>query len=77
VQRTIVLKGHVISSNTIRVDEPLPSKPRDVEVILRVPDEEAGDPRRIVDLLMTLPPGKRSKQDIDAQIDEGRGPWVG
>ncbi len=74
--RTIVLKGHVINSNTIRVEEPLPSR-SEVEVILRVPDEGSGDPARIAEFLRALPTGTRSKEDIDRQIDEGRGPWEG
>lgn len=71
--RTIVVKGHIVGSNTVHVEEPLPEAADDVHVVLRIADEADGRPDRVVDFLRSLPPGTRSKEDIDRQIDEDRG----
>jgi hypothetical protein len=73
--RTIVVRGHVVGANTVQVDEPLPERLRDVEVVWHVADEDKGRPDQVAALLRSLPLGTRSKEDIDRQIDEDRGPW--
>lgn len=73
--RTVVVRGQVVGSNTVQVEAPLPPGVDDVQVILRIAEEEAGRPDRVGAFLMSLPPGTRSKEDIDRQIDEDRGPW--
>jgi hypothetical protein len=73
--RTVVVRGHVVGANTVQVDEPLPNRLEDVEVLLHISDDDTGRPDKVAALLRGLPPGSRSKQDIDQQLEEDRGPW--
>ena len=73
--RTVVVRGHVVGATTVELEEPVPGAATDVQVILRVVDEALGRPDRISDFLGSLPPGTRSKEGIDRQIDEDRGSW--
>jgi hypothetical protein len=73
--RTVVVKGHIVGSNTVELDEPVPNDATDVEVIVHVADEPASRLQELIDFLKSLPPGTRSKEDIDRQIDEDRGSW--
>jgi hypothetical protein len=65
----------VVGSTTVEVDAPIPASASEVEVVVRVPDEEAPRLQDLIDFLESLPPGTRSKEDIDRQIDEDRGSW--
>ncbi len=75
MSRTVVIRGHVVGATTVELEEPAPPATTDVQVILRVADDELGRPDRVSDFLSSLPPGTRSKEDIDHQIDEDRGSW--
>lgn len=66
----IIIKGRVTGPRSIEVDEPLHAE--EVEVIVR-PRSQAG--QDIVEFLKGLPPGTRSKEDIDRQIREERSSW--
>lgn len=67
--RTVVIKGRVIGPSTIELEHPLPERTREVDVVARVPDKNSG---KLSDYLRSLPPGTRSKEDIDQQIREER-----
>lgn len=75
--QTIVVRGRVVGSRTIEVDEALPADSNEVEVVLHVGTSKpgTGDPARLLEYLQSLPPGTRSKEDIDRQIEEDRGSW--
>lgn len=73
MSKAIVIKGRVTSPRTIELDEPLPNEAREVEVHARLRDEVSHG--KLSDYLKSLPPGTRSKEDIDAQINEERDSW--
>jgi hypothetical protein len=72
MSRTVVIKGRVVGPSTVELEKPLPERTREVEVVARVADETGG---RLSDYLRSLPPGTRSKEDIDRQIREEREAW--
>lgn len=72
MSRTVVVKGRVVGPNTVELEEPLPEQARDVEVTARIDDRV---PIKLSDYIRSLPPGTRSKEDIDRQIREERDSW--
>jgi len=72
MSRTVVVKGRVVGPSTVELETPLPEEVRDVEVTARVDDRVEG---KLSDYLRSLPPGTRTKEDIDQQIREERGYW--
>jgi hypothetical protein len=72
MSRTVVIKGRVVGPSTVELDQPLPERTREVEVVARVADKTNGT---LSDYLRSLPPGTRSKEDIDRQIREERDAW--
>ena len=73
MSRTVVIKGRVVGPNTVELDKPLPERTREVKVLASVGDKLPG---KLSDYLRSLPPGTRSKEDIDRQIDEERDSWA-
>ena len=72
MSRTVIIKGRVVGPSTVELDEPLPDRTREVEVVARVGDKQPGE---LSDYLRGLPPGTRTKEDIDRQIREERDSW--
>jgi hypothetical protein len=70
--KTVVIKGRVVGPSTVELEQPLPERTREVEVVARVADQTVG---KLSDYLRGLPPGTRSKEDIDQQIREERNSW--
>jgi hypothetical protein len=74
--KTAVIKGHRVAANMIELDEPLPAEVADVDVVLRMNDmSEQAAPQSLADFLRSLPPGTRSKADIEQQMQEERRSW--
>lgn len=75
MENAIVVAGRIADPTHIELEEPLTTLEGKVEVIIR----SAGGPRQdredILDLIFALPAGRRSKQDIDSQIDTERSSW--
>ena len=72
MSRTVVVKGRVVGPSTVELETPLPEEVRDVEVTAHVDDRVEG---KLSDYLRSLPPGTRTKEDMDQQIREERGYW--
>ena len=70
--RTVVIKGRVVGPSTVELERPLPERTREVDVIARISDQGGG---KLSDYLRSLPPGTRSKEDIDRQIRQEREAW--
>jgi hypothetical protein len=72
-----VVKGHLVGPSTVELEEPAPENAREVEVILRVGEArpESGG-ANLAAFLRSLPPGTRSKADIDQQIRDERDSWT-
>lgn len=69
--RVLRLKGRMIDPQTVAIAEALPEGTSDIEVVARI----EGAAVRLSDILQALPPGTRSKQDIDAQVAGERASW--
>jgi hypothetical protein len=70
--RTVVIKGRVVGPHTVELETALPDRTQEVEVVARVSDRVGG---KLSDYVRGLPPGTRSKNDIDRQIREERDSW--
>jgi hypothetical protein len=75
MSRAVIVRGHAIDGTTVRLDEPLPPDAKEIEVVVRLRDEPARCGERLGDFLRNLPPGTRTKEDIDRQIAEERDSW--
>lgn len=70
----ILVKGRLVGPTTITLDEPAPESTAEIEVILRMrPD--LGPRESLADFLRSLPPGTRTKTDIDFSLRQERGSW--
>ena len=72
---TLVIKGRVVNSTTVKVEEPLPERAIDVEVVVHLADSAQGQVQAMIDFLTSLPPGARTKEEIERQIEEERNSW--
>jgi hypothetical protein len=78
---TVIVKGRLVSPTRVELLEPVVDAQSDVEVVVHPasgrPKVEAldRDARELVEFLKQLPPGTRSKEDIDEQIEEERSSW--
>lgn len=72
---TVILRGHVVGSTTVEVDEPIPQGTTEVEVVLHLRAQGASQKKKLSEYLRSLPPGTRTKEDIDRQIEEERNSW--
>lgn len=70
--RTVIIKGRVVGPHTVELAEPLPDETSEVEVIAHVKTAGRG---KLSDILRSFPPGTRSKEDIDRQVEEERAAW--
>jgi hypothetical protein len=70
--RTVVIKGRKVGPHTVELDQPLPEQTSEVEVLARIKTPGGG---KLSDFLRSLPPGTRTKEDIDRQINEERDSW--
>jgi hypothetical protein len=76
MQRAIIVRGRLSGRTRIDLDEPVDEVSGEVEVFVR-PIEPKQPPlrRKLLDVIRSLPPGTRSKEDIDRQIAEERASW--
>jgi hypothetical protein len=72
MERAVILKGRVTDDRHIELDESLGELTGPVEVTLRSVSTAKEEPEDILEFLAKLPPGTRTKEDIDQQIREER-----
>ena len=76
MERAIIVRGRFSGPRRIDLDEPVEGVAGEVEVFVRaVQPEPSPGQRDILDVLRSLPPGTRTKEDIDRQIAEERDSW--
>lgn len=76
MERAIIVRGRLSGRTRIDLDEPVDEVTGEVEVFVRpVAPTHAQPEQDIFDFLRSLPPGTRSKEDIDQQIAEERDSW--
>lgn len=69
--RTNTTRDHAAGPKIVDLVEPLPERPSDV--MLDTPVQTGGG--KLSEMVRSLPPGIRTKEDIDHQIDEERDSW--
>ena len=75
MERTAVVRGR-LHGRRIDLDEPLDQPDGEVEIAVRsVAAEPAKTVESVFDFIRSLPPGTRTKEDIDAQIAEEHESW--
>jgi len=76
MERSIVVRGKLTDAQHIELDEPVTELEGPVDIVLRsVPSATDGQDEDIFDFIAKLPPGTRSKEDIDRQIRDERESW--
>lgn len=76
MQRAIIVRGRLVGSRRIDLDEASDDVSGDVEVVVRsIEPTDAVPKRRLLDVILGLPAGTRSKEDIDGQLTEERSSW--
>lgn len=70
----IVIKGRLTGPRNVELDEPVSAVTPEVEVIVR-PLAPAPADQSVVDFLRRLPPGQRTRQEIDRELRQERDAW--
>lgn len=75
MERGVVVRGR-LHGRQIDLDEPVDQLDGEVEVVVRpVAPARAKPAESIFEFIRKLPPGTRTKDDIDRQIAEERDSW--
>lgn len=75
MERAIIVRGRLSGPRRIDLDEPVDEVSGEVEVVVRPVQAEPAPTRDVFEVLRSLPPGTRTKEDIDRQIAEERDSW--
>ena len=76
MSRVRAIRGRLVSPQTVELDEPVRSASSEVEVLVEIEEAKpSASISNLADFLESLPPGTRSKEDIDRQIQEERDSW--
>ncbi|MBX3184832.1 MAG: hypothetical protein KIT72_07705 [Polyangiaceae bacterium] len=77
MQRDIIVRGRLAGPRRIDLDDAVDELSGEVEVVLRPIKAKEAEPakRDLFEVIRSLPPGTRTKEDIDAQIAEERASW--
>jgi hypothetical protein len=76
MEKAIVVRGKLSDPLHIELAEPVTELQGEVEIVVRpVPSSRTHLHRDIFDFIASLPPGTRSKEDIDRQVQEERDTW--
>ena len=69
---TLTIPAH-LEDGAVRLDGPLPRDVESVEVRVTLRVARKGSIASLIKYLESLPPGTRTRAEIDAEIREGRG----
>jgi hypothetical protein len=69
------VRGRLTGPRRIDLDEPVDDVTGEVDVFVRPVEPKAAPRRSLTDVLRSLPPGTRSKEDIDRQMAAERDSW--
>jgi len=76
MERAVVVRGRLTDAQHIELDEPVTDLDGPVDVVLRrIPSGTADQDEDIFDFIARLPPGTRTKEEIDQQLREERNGW--
>ena len=72
---TVTVTGHVNGPTHIELDEPVSGLPDRVEVTIRPLPTASRQVESLADLLLRLPPGTKTKAELDRRIQDERDAW--
>ena len=77
MERAVVVRGRLTDAQHIELDEPVTDLDGPVDVVLRrIPSGAPEQDEDIFEFIAKLPPGTRSKEEIDQQLREERDSWA-
>ena len=74
MQREIIINGRLIGPRNVELDQPVANLSGEVEVTLR-PRPNGAPGESLSAFLQSLPPGTRTREDIDQQLNEEKDAW--
>ncbi|MDI7266548.1 MAG: hypothetical protein QME96_00965 [Myxococcota bacterium] len=75
MEHAVIVRGRMTDERHVELDEPVEEVDGAVEVTLR-PVREPSRPREdVLDFLARIPPGTRTKEEIDRYLREERDSW--
>lgn len=78
MDKLVTITGRMTDTSHIALDQAVPGLAGGsaVQVTLQpIPSSDRNGRQTLGEFLQSLPPGRRSKDEIDAQIDEERSSW--
>jgi hypothetical protein len=76
MQKIHIISGRLIDSTHVELDEPAENVRGEVQVLVKaLTDTRSDDGMSMLEFIDSLPPGTRSKKDIDQQIRAERDAW--
>lgn len=75
MEHSIVAAGRIADPRHIELDEPLHAIQGRVEIIVRPAPKSSELRVDIMDVILAMPPGSRSKEEIDQEIEAERSSW--
>jgi hypothetical protein len=74
MSQVVVVRGHLVDDRTIELEEPVDRSAAVGELRVKL---EPSTPRRpgLIEFLDGLPPGRRSKEEIDKELEAERDSW--
>ena len=70
------IKGKLVGPRNVELEQAVSDTNADVEVIVRTRQaDQRADRQAVSDFLRHLPPGKRTREDMDRQIRDERDSW--
>ncbi|MBI5526649.1 MAG: hypothetical protein HY897_09985 [Deltaproteobacteria bacterium] len=76
MEKAVVVRGKMSGPRRVELDEPVDELDGPVEVVLRPSAGSSSNHRDVFDLIASMPPGGRTKEDIDRQIADDRSEWA-
>jgi len=76
MQRSITVRGRISDPHHIELDEPVSGIRGEVEVVVKPAEDVRSNMKQdIFDFICGLPPGRRSRTEIDKQVRKERETW--
>lgn len=74
MSQVVVVRGHLVDDRTIELEQPVDRSASVAELRVKLQPTMARKPG-LVEFLESLPPGTRSKEEIDAELEAERDSW--
>ena len=73
--QTVVIPGRLVDRKTVELESPAPAEATRAEVVIRLDSATPQEPSTLIEVLRGLPRGRRTKREIDQQIEDERASW--